>query len=203
MAARRSAKSPPISHGDWVLVPDAPLAPGDRQLSLEVDPSRPAEPARRYGRCRGAVGDALRLGRAGPVDPRRPAAGRCRQAGSPRGSAAPDRTVCRQSLSLDTAEYSDGSGELTLSGHAAAGARRQSLCRRPAARHGHRRRRQGNGHSRHRMRKNKAASNCASTNLRPIGSVARRVAVPLEPSRRERAASGASAMSFSTATTCG
>lgn len=107
------------SHGDWALAPDAPLAPGSRQLSLEAS-GRAGGPVRRSedvvalsvtpsaSAGRGASTLAVLL----PGDAGKPA----------RVLQQPTAPPAGQSLSLDTAEYGTGS-QLTLSGHAAPGAR--------------------------------------------------------------------------------
>ena len=107
------------ARGEWVLAPDQPIAPGNRQLSLEAT-----------GRDGGAVrrsGDVVALsvpppaaGKQGPSalavllpgDPGKPS--RVLQQPTP----APDG----RTLSLDTAEYG-AHDRLMLSGHAAPGAR--------------------------------------------------------------------------------
>jgi nucleoid-associated protein YgaU len=105
--------------GEWVLVPDQPLPPGSRQLTLEAT-----------GRDGGAVrrsGDVVALSVTPPVTG---GAGQSAVAVLlPGDSDKPARVLQRpatsgdgQSLSLDTAEYGAG-GRLMLSGHATPGAR--------------------------------------------------------------------------------
>jgi nucleoid-associated protein YgaU len=101
------------ARGEWVLVPDAPIPPGERQLTLDATDARGAvtrskdtvalavAPSSRPGG--GAVAVLL------PGDASQPA--QALQIPGARSGA----------LSLDTAEY-DGQGRLMLSGHAAAGA---------------------------------------------------------------------------------
>ncbi len=81
------------ARGEWVLVPDAPIAPGNRQLGLEAT-GREGGPVRRSG-------DIVALS----VMP-------------PQPTPAPEG----QALSLDTAEYG-ARDRLVLSGHADPGAR--------------------------------------------------------------------------------
>jgi hypothetical protein len=81
------------ARGEWVLVPDAPIAPGNRQLGLEAT-------GREGGRVRRS-GDIVALS----VMP-------------PQPTPAPEG----QALSLDTAEYG-ARDRLVLSGHADPGAR--------------------------------------------------------------------------------
>ncbi len=81
------------ARGEWVLVPDAPIAPGNRQLGLEAT-GREGGPVRRSG-------DIVALS----VMP-------------PQPTSAPEG----QALSLDTAEYG-ARDRLVLSGHADPGAR--------------------------------------------------------------------------------
>ena len=104
--------------GEWVLVPSAPLAPGDRQLALEAVRPNGGAPVR----SKDVVGLSV-PGPAGadkgtavavllPEDGAKPA-----QALQP-PQAAPNAGPLR----LDTAEYGDGD-RLLLSGHAEPGAR--------------------------------------------------------------------------------
>src|SRR5579863_5166005 len=107
------------ARGEWVLIPDAPIAPGSRQLSLEAT-GREGGPARRSGDvvalsvtspvsgARGPSTLAVLL----PGDANKPA--RVQQQPTP----APDG----QKLALDTAQYG-AHGRLVLSGHADPGAR--------------------------------------------------------------------------------
>jgi len=81
------------ARGEWVLVPDAPIAPGNRQLGLEAT-GREGGPVRRSG-------NIVALS----VMP-------------PQPTSAPEG----QALSLDTAEYG-ARDRLVLSGHADPGAR--------------------------------------------------------------------------------
>jgi len=107
------------SHGDWVLVPDAPLLPGNRQLSLEAT-----------GADGGTVrrsGDVVALSVTPTITPGRGSstlavllpgdAGKPAQVLQQPASAAEG-----QPLALDTAEYG-AQGGLMLSGRAAAGGR--------------------------------------------------------------------------------
>jgi hypothetical protein len=104
--------------GEWALVPNAPLAPGDRQLSLAAVP-RDGGPIRRsvdtvalsVASPSAARGGAATLAVLLPGDARRPA--RLLQ-------AAPH--AAGQTLALDTVEY-DAGDRLMLSGHAQPGAR--------------------------------------------------------------------------------
>ena len=81
------------ARGEWVLVPDAPIAPGNRQLGLEAT-GREGGPVRRSG---GIVALSVM---------------------PPQPTPAPEG----QALSLDTAEYG-ARDRLVLSGHADPGAR--------------------------------------------------------------------------------
>jgi LysM repeat protein len=107
------------SHGDWVLVPDAPLAPGSRQLSLEAT-RRDGGPAHRSEDVVAlSVTAAASAGRGPstlavllPGDADKPA----------RVLQQPTAPSEGQPLSLDTAEYG-AHGQLMLSGHAAPGVR--------------------------------------------------------------------------------
>ena len=104
--------------GEWVLVPTAPVAPGDRRLALEAtrpngaDPVRSQDvvglsvPAPAAGDKGGAVAVLL------PHDAGKPV--QALQLPQPAPGAGP--------LRLDTADY-DGADKLILSGHAEAGAR--------------------------------------------------------------------------------
>lgn len=103
------------ARGEWVLLPQAPIAPGNRQLSLEASgPS--GGPARRSAAVvalsvppvsgqHGAAALAVLL----PGDASKPVRVLQESAGG-------------RALSLDSAEYGDG-GRMVLSGHAAPGAR--------------------------------------------------------------------------------
>ena len=103
--------------GEWVLVPTAPIPPGDRQLALEATRPNGAEPVRSKDIVglsvpapatgnKGAVAVLL------PEDAAKPA--QALQLPQPAPGAGP--------LRLDTVEY-DASGRLTLAGHADPGAR--------------------------------------------------------------------------------
>jgi nucleoid-associated protein YgaU len=100
--------------GEWVLVPSAPLAPGERQLTLEATDAT-------GGKIRSSDTVALAV-----APPTQPSAGTVAvllpgDANQPaQALQAPD--VRAGALSLDTAEYDD-KGRLMLSAHAAAGAR--------------------------------------------------------------------------------
>jgi len=83
------------ARGEWVLVPDAPIAPGNRQLGLEAT-GREGGPVRRSG-------DVVALSVMPPV-------------------SAQHTPSTGQALSLDTAEYG-ARDRLVLSGHADPGAR--------------------------------------------------------------------------------
>jgi nucleoid-associated protein YgaU len=83
------------ARGEWVLVPDAPIAPGNRQLGLEAT-GREGGPVRRSG-------DIVALSVMPPV-------------------SAQHTPSTGQALSLDTAEYG-ARDRLVLSGHADPGAR--------------------------------------------------------------------------------
>ncbi len=106
------------ARGEWVLIPSAPMAPGERQLSLEAtDPASGSKTK---------ASDTVALAVAPPT----PAAG-----GGPPGTVAvllpgnanePAKALQvpntrAGSLSLDTAEY-NANGGLMLSGHATPGA---------------------------------------------------------------------------------
>ena len=109
------------SRGEWVLVPETPIAPGDRQLARRGHESRDGGARPPLARYRRAVGAAARQG-AGR-DRRRwpcccPASRACRRAScSVRRIRAGNRK-----LSLDAAEYG-GPDQLVLSGNAEPGAR--------------------------------------------------------------------------------
>jgi nucleoid-associated protein YgaU len=107
------------ARGEWVLLPQQPVAPGNRQLSLEATgpnggaPRRSADvvalsvlPSAAAGRGPSAVAVLL------PGDANKPA----RVLQQPVPAAGP------QALSLDSAAYGAG-GEMVLSGHAAPGTR--------------------------------------------------------------------------------
>jgi nucleoid-associated protein YgaU len=101
--------------GEWVLVPTAPLTPGERQLTLEAtDP---------------ATGDKIKSSDSVALAVAAPTPG-AQGSGTvavllPGNANQPAQALqtpnARGSLSLDTAEYND-KGELMLSGHATAGA---------------------------------------------------------------------------------
>jgi nucleoid-associated protein YgaU len=102
------------ARGEWVLLPDAPLAPGNRQLSLEATSQDGGGPARRSGDVvalsvippAAAGGSPSTLAVLLPGDPDKPA--RVLQQ---------DQTAAGQQLSLETAEYG-AHNRLMLSGHA-------------------------------------------------------------------------------------
>jgi nucleoid-associated protein YgaU len=103
--------------GEWVVVPTAPIAPGDRQLALEATRPNGADPVR----SRDVVGlsvPAPATGNKGavavllPEDAAKPA--QALQLPLPAPGAGP--------LRLDTAEF-DGNDRLALAGHADPGAR--------------------------------------------------------------------------------
>jgi nucleoid-associated protein YgaU len=107
------------AHGEWVLVPDAPIAPGSRQLSLEAT-GLEGGPARRsddvvalsvtppVSGARGPSTLAVLL----PGDAHKPARVLQQPAPAPEG----------QGLALDTAQYG-AHDRLVLAGHADPGAR--------------------------------------------------------------------------------
>lgn len=105
--------------GEWVLVPTAPIPPGERQLSLlATDPTSGAKTKST---------DTVALAVAAPT----PAPGSGKGSGTvavllPGNANEPAQTLQTPnsrggSLSLDTAEYNE-KGQLMLSGHAAPGA---------------------------------------------------------------------------------
>jgi hypothetical protein len=105
--------------GDWVLVPDAPLMAGNRQLSLEAT-GPDGGPVRRSG---DVVALSVTPATSADRSPSTLAVLLPGEAGKParvlQQPAAPSEG---QPLSLDTAEYG-AQGGLMLSGHAAAGGR--------------------------------------------------------------------------------
>lgn len=103
------------ANGEWVLMPDSALAPGDHQLSLEA--TDPLSGARRFSADTVAVevAAAARPGTTVAVLVPGNGKGATRVLQQPGGAPQPG------SLSIDTAEY-DGHGHLALAGHAAPGA---------------------------------------------------------------------------------
>jgi len=107
------------ARGEWVLVPEAPLMPGTRQLGLEAT-SRAGGPVRRSDDVvalsvappAAAERNPSNLAVLIPGDPNQPS----------RVLQQPTPAAEGQTLSLDTAEYGARS-RLMLSGHAAPGAR--------------------------------------------------------------------------------
>ncbi len=107
------------ARGEWVLVPDAPIAPGNRQLSLEAT-GREGGPARRSGDVvalsvpppASAGSNPSTLAVLLPGDANKPARVLQQPAPAPEG----------QALALDTAQYG-ARNRLVLSGHADPGAR--------------------------------------------------------------------------------
>jgi nucleoid-associated protein YgaU len=112
------------ARGEWVLVPDAPLAPGNRQLALEAT-SREGGPVRRSADVvalsvtpsAAAGGSPSTLAVLLPGDPDKPS----RVLQQP-NFAADGKKAAGQSLSLDTAEYG-AHEQMMLSGHGDPGAR--------------------------------------------------------------------------------
>lgn len=105
--------------GEWVLVPDKPLPPGDRQLTLEAtDPATGAKQSS-AGSVAVVVASAPAPGTAGgtpvavlvPNNPEKPAQVLQQPGGPPPAGA----------LTIDTAE-DNGHGHLAVNGHAAPGA---------------------------------------------------------------------------------
>ena len=102
--------------GEWVLVPAAPMTPGERQLTLEATDARGA---------RTRSSDAVALAVAPPGTAAGGGAGTVAvllpgDASQP-AQALQTPNARTGALSLDTAEY-DAQGRLMLSGHASAGA---------------------------------------------------------------------------------
>ncbi len=100
--------------GEWVLVPTAPIAPGERRLNLQAtDPATGAQ-------TKSADTVALAVG---PPAQSTPGNVAVRLPGNPNEPAQTLQTPGTRSgsLSLDTAENND-KGELMLSGHASPGA---------------------------------------------------------------------------------
>lgn len=104
------------SRGEWVLVPDAPIAPGDRQLGLEAT-GRDGGPPRRSAEI-----VALSVGRPEPGKDKNSSLAVL----LPGDGSAPARILQRPgetpALGLEAAEYG-GADQLLLSGHADPGAR--------------------------------------------------------------------------------
>jgi len=100
--------------GEWVLVPTAPLSPGDRQLSLEAtDPQS--------GKKKVST-DTVALAVAPPAKDNATVAILVPSTEEPvRALQVPGEPPAAGTLSLDTAEI-DAQGKLALAGHAAAGA---------------------------------------------------------------------------------
>jgi nucleoid-associated protein YgaU len=112
------------ARGEWVLVPDAPLAPGNRQLFLEAT-GKDGGPVRRSGDVVAlsvtppiaAGGSPSTLAVLLPGDTDKPARVLQQPTQPPDGQKPQD-----QALSLDTAEYG-ANNRLVLSGHADPAAR--------------------------------------------------------------------------------
>jgi nucleoid-associated protein YgaU len=103
------------ARGEWVLVPDAPLAPGDRQLSLEA--TDPQTGSKRKSTATVAVEVAPRASPAPAVAVLVPD-----NAGKPASVLQPPGGPPAPGiLSIETAA-SDGRGEVTVAGRAAPGA---------------------------------------------------------------------------------
>jgi hypothetical protein len=102
--------------GEWVLVPTAPIAPGDRQLALEASRPDGGAPVRSK--------DIVGLSVPGAGDKGTPLAVLLSEDASKPTLALqlPQPAPGASALRLDTAEY-DGTGQLLLSGHADPGAR--------------------------------------------------------------------------------
>lgn len=105
--------------GEWVLVPDAPIPPGNRQLSLEAT-GRDGGPVRRSG---DVVALSVMPGASAARNPARLAVLLPGDANHPaRVLQQPNPAPAHQGLALDTARYG-GRDRLVLSGHADPGAR--------------------------------------------------------------------------------
>jgi nucleoid-associated protein YgaU len=101
--------------GEWVLVPTAPISPGERQLTLEAtDPTTGAKTKSTDTVALAVANPGQGSTQSGTVAVLLPG-----NANEP--AQALQTPNARGSLSLDTAEYND-KGDLMLSGHAAPGA---------------------------------------------------------------------------------
>ena len=160
------------AHGEWVLVPDKPIAPGNRQLGIEaIAPRRPRPALARYRRAVDITprGDRRRAGfRRWPCCcPARAGHAGADTCNTPRHRPQPPPT-----LSLDTAEYggegpssccpampSPGRGSISMPAASCSAAPRRGRCREMDAAVG-----PVGGRS--------AGSNCAWTSSPPTGSIA-------------------------------
>lgn len=104
--------------GEWVLVPTGPMAPGERQLTLEA--TDPATGGKTSSSDTVALAVASPDGGNGNAAPGTVAVLLPGNASQP-AEALQTANAREGSLSLDTAEYTDR-GELMLSGHASPGA---------------------------------------------------------------------------------
>ena len=115
------------ARGEWVLVPDQPIGPGDRLLSLEASSRQGGEP------IKSGETVALSIPPSGPgrqgeaalaVLLPREGSGAVRVLQKPDARSPAALGAAREKLSMDTAEY-DPEGRVVLSGHAEPGARVQ------------------------------------------------------------------------------
>jgi nucleoid-associated protein YgaU len=101
------------SRGEWVLVPTAPIAPGERQLTLEaIDPNTGTKTKST---------DTVALAVAPPSSGQGPGTVAVLLPSNPNQPAQALQTPNGGPLSLDTAEYNN-TGGLMLAGHATPGA---------------------------------------------------------------------------------
>lgn len=114
--------------GEWVLVPEQPIGPGDRLLSLEASNRQGGEAVKSNETVALSIAPPATGGKGGTalavVLPRDGAgAARVLQRPDGEGPARPDAPATSKLnlLSMDTVEY-DGQGRLVLSGRAPAGA---------------------------------------------------------------------------------